>query len=730
MKETKFWEFRTCIEYELEDGSHVFRCKGCNSEFDTSKHAGRHAQFCKQFKNEYKEDYSQFQNNIQKLYIDENQTKKEVCDILRIDTHFFDKIISELQIDKSESQKRSKKSEILKKSFMDKYGVDNPFRLDSVKEKIKQTNLEKYGVENPSQSEEVKAKVRETCMEHYGTSSHLQSKEIKERIRQTNIEKYGVPSAMQSEEVKEKSRKTSLERYGTLYPLQSEEVKETLRKSNLDKYRVENVSQVEEIKRKREETFLKNYGVTSPLKSEEIQEHIKNTNLERYGSENPFGSEEVQEKIKETNLKKYGVEYPMQSEMIQNKSKQTCMEHFDAYNPMQSDKIREQTKETCIERYGVEYPIQSDEIKRIREQRNLEKYGVKNPSQLEEVKAKIKQTCVEKYGFTTNLKSQETKDKIRETCLERYGVPYNCMTDQCISANGHIISKSNKAFAEYLKNEFDINSEFEFHIGHNSYDIHISDSDTLIEIDPTYTHNSTIGPKFANGHECSPMSFDYHLHKTQLAKENGYHCIHVFDWDSWTKIINIINPNKKKIYARNCQLIYDIPQKECNKFLNDYHLQGTCRGQSIRLGLYYDDKLVQVMTFGKPRYNKKYKWELLRYCSHPDYMITGGSQKLFKYFVKYFKPESVISYCDISKFNGNVYSHLGFKLHHSTGPTPHWFNGETHITDALLRQRGFDQLFKTNYGKGTSNEELMILHGFVKVYDCGQNVYIWKKKDN
>lgn len=728
MKETKFWEFRTCIEYELEDGSYVFRCKGCNSEFDTSKHAGRHAQFCKQFKNEYKEDYSRFQNDIQKLYINENMTKGEVCNILRIDTHFFDKIISELQIDKSESQKRQKRSEILKKSFIDKYGVENPFQLDSVKEKIKETNLEKYGTEYASQSEEIKAKVRETCIEHYGTSSHLQSDKIKEKIRQTNIDKYGVSSAMQSEEVKEKYRRTSLERYGTPYPLQSEEVKETLRKSNLDKYGVENVSQVEEFKKKREETFLEKYGVSSSLKSEEIKERIKDTNLARYGSENPFGSKEIQEKIRETNLEKYGVEYPMQSEEIQNKSKETCMEHYGVSNPVQSKDIQEQIRQTNLNRYGVRYPIQSNEIKRIREQRNLEKYGVSNPSQLEEVKTKTKQTCIERYGFTTNLKSQETKNKIRETCMEKYGVPYACMTEQCISANGYIISKANKAFAEYLKNDFDINSEFEFHIGHNSYDLHISDSNILIEINPTYTHNSTIGPKFANGHECAPTASDYHLNKTQLARENGYHCIHVFDWDSWTKIINIINPNKKKIYARNCQLIYDIPQKECNEFLNNYHLQGTCRGQSIRLGLYYNNELVQIMTFGVPRYSKKkYQWELLRYCSHPDYIITGGSQKLFKYFIKYFKPESIISYCDISKFNGNVYNHLGFKLHHSTGPTPHWFNGETHITDALLRQRGFDQLFKTNYGKGTNNEELMISHGFVKVYDCGQNVYIWEE---
>lgn len=53
---------------------------------------------------------------------------------------------------------------------------------------------------------------------------------------------------------------------------------------------------------------------------------------------------------------------------------------------------------------------------------------------------------------------------------------------------------------------------------------------------------------------------------------------------------------------------------------------------------------------------------------------------------------------------------------------------EQHITDNLLRQRGFDQLFNTNYGKGTSNEELMLEHDFLPIYDCGQITFIYKKK--
>lgn len=99
-------------------------------------------------------------------------------------------------------------------------------------------------------------------------------------------------------------------------------------------------------------------------------------------------------------------------------------------------------------------------------------------------------------------------------------------------------------------------------------------------------------------------------------------------------------------------------------------------------------------------------------------------------FVKTYEPNSIISYCDLSKFYGKTYEKLHFSLEKiSIGK--HWYNPETnvHITDNLLRQQGFDRLLGKQYwtfGKGTSNEQLMLQHGFVEIYDVGQATYIWK----
>ena len=85
--------------------------------------------------------------------------------------------------------------------------------------------------------------------------------------------------------------------------------------------------------------------------------------------------------------------------------------------------------------------------------------------------------------------------------------------------------------------------------------------------------------------------------------------------------------------------------------------------------------------------------------------------------------KSVISYCDASKFTGDVYTRLGTKQIRHTPPQKVWSKSTNKITSALLRQRGYDQLFKTNHGKGTDNEQLMIENGWLSIYDCGQYVF-------
>lgn len=100
---------------------------------------------------------------------------------------------------------------------LEKYGVTNPSQLESVKLKRELTNLDRLGVKNPSQSLIIKQKKIETCLQRFGTENPYQSEEIKEKIRQTNLERYNSERASQNLQIKEKAKQTCLERYGTKY---------------------------------------------------------------------------------------------------------------------------------------------------------------------------------------------------------------------------------------------------------------------------------------------------------------------------------------------------------------------------------------------------------------------------------------------------------------------------------------------------------------------------------
>ena len=182
---------------------------------------------------------------------------------------------------------------------------------------------------------------------------------------------------------------------------------------------------------------------------------------------------------------------------------------------------------------------------------------------------------------------------------------------------------------------------------------------------------------------------------------------------------------RKVIYARKCE-IRQISKKEADEFIDKHHIQGKCRGTDVALAAIHEDEIYQVMTFGRSRYDKKHSTELLRLCTKSGYQVIGGASKLFKYATRTLGLHDVISYCDRSKFAGRVYEQLGMKLIRTTSPQEVWSKRKKKITANLLRQRGFDQLFNTNFGKGTSNELLMLEHGWLPVYDCGQEVYLFR----
>lgn len=108
----------------------------------------------------------------------------------------------------------------LKNNNLEKYGVENVFQLESVKEKSKQTNIEKYGVENVSQSKEISEKIKESI-------SNLDKELINEKRKNTSLEKWGVDNISKLNNIKKSKELTFQKNWGSTNNKKSEDFRKT-----------------------------------------------------------------------------------------------------------------------------------------------------------------------------------------------------------------------------------------------------------------------------------------------------------------------------------------------------------------------------------------------------------------------------------------------------------------------------------------------------------------------
>lgn len=216
-------------------------------------------------------------DEVYKLYITQNLRKKELCEIFKCSMSVIDRFLSENKIRKS---------------------------IDKQVKCRKKGCLEKYGVDNPSKVEEIKQKKIDTCRQHFGVDHSLQSKDVRDKGKETIKEKYGVEYISQSAEIQEKIKQTNLKKYGVERYVNPKKAGET----NLKRYGFKNATQNEDVKKKTRKTCLEKYGVDAVAKSDKVKEKMKNTNLKRYGTICTLSNLDIQKKAIENYIKKNHLE--------------------------------------------------------------------------------------------------------------------------------------------------------------------------------------------------------------------------------------------------------------------------------------------------------------------------------------------------------------------------------------------------------------------------------------
>jgi len=534
------------------------------------------------------------------------------------------------------------------------------------------------------------------------TKCMANSEEIRNKAKSTMKSKYGHEHWTRSDHGAA-IRKEQISRLGKLPgSFGAEEYKAGVRK----KYGVDNVFASEQIKEKIKSTHLKLRGVDNPSKSPEVKNRAVTTAAAKYGQ--VFN----REKVKDTLKSRYGVDNPSKSPEIFEKTKATTLKRYSGFfNP-------EKTKITNLSRYGGITPMSDPAIAKKSSKTKRNKFILQKIEKLKNVvlpnfNLSEFAGCDETYSWTCAKCGNEFDDNLADghvpVCRRCY--PLNFGT-----------SSGEKELADFVESIYSgkIITNTRSVITPLELDIYLPEISVAIEFDGLYWHSELAG-----------KSKNYHLDKTTACEEKNIELIHVFESD-WlfknhvvkSRLSNALGSKIRKIHARKCN-VKTINLKERREFFEKNHLQGDCKC-SVAIGLFDADKLVAAMSFGKPRFNKNYQWEMIRFCSGSDELVVGASSKLFKYFVDNFDVESAISYADRRWGAGSVYSNLGFKNVGTSAPNYFYFKSFNLEPRMKFQKHKLPKLLE-NFDPNLSEWENMQANGWNRIWDCGNFVWSWRR---
>lgn len=414
------------------------------------------------------------------------------------------------------------------------------------------------------------------------------------------------------------------------------------------------------------------------------QSHInkaKLTNFERYGGISPMSSQEIKNKIKKTNLKKYGVgNYFQKTRTIQK---------------------------IINEKYGDPIITRTEHYKKIMNKKYEEKYSEYNIKKENEEIFYTCPTCNEISVHNFNSFNYRVKNNINlcKKCIP----PYQSMIEEEL---------------ENLLIELNIN--FQRHartiIPPKELDFYIPDLKLAIEMNGLYYHSDIFIDDIY-----------YHFKKWNDCQKNNITLLQIWEdeWKYKKQIIENIIKNKTgvesiKVYARKCE-IKIITAPVYKYFVEEYHIQGYSPAK-IKLGLFYNNELIQIMSFsGNRKFMGSQKspdcYEIIRLCTKTNFIVIGGSEKLLSYFEKLANPKKIISYCDIRLFNGNTYEKMGFTLAKITKPNYFYIK-----QNDIKRYHRFnfrkDRLVGMGFDINQTEKNIMKELGYSRVYDCGNKKFI------
>lgn len=376
--------------------------------------------------------------------------------------------------------------------------------------------------------------------------------------------------------------------------------------------------------------------------------------------------------------------------------------------------VKEKISESVKERWNEEDSVfNSEEYRNRLSERQSERWGKE--------KSRMMESVFPEYGYELVDDEYQNAHYYHNWKCLNCGYIFNTVWNniqpgkQCPNCEytfGKPTSKMERELATFISNlGFNVYENSKRIIPPQELDLYIPELNIGIELDGLYWHSDDKKDK------------NYHLNKTEECEKNGIQLIHIFE-DEWMFNKGIVlerlkqilgcNNNLQKINARECY-IKEIDSKTKNNFLSEFHLQGK-DASVIKLGSFYNDELVAVMTFSYGNISKGSRpqegiWELNRFCTNYHYHMPGIASKLLEYFKRNYNWTKIFSYADRRWSQGNLYRKLGFEEIHKTKPNYWYISRDRRIHRFNLR--------KSNNEGNLSEQTIRRNEGYSVIWDCG-----------
>lgn len=256
-------------------------------------------------------------------------------------------------------------------------------------------------------------------------------------------------------------------------------------------------------------------------------------------------------------------------------------------------------------------------------------------------------------------------------------------------------------------------------------DFYFPENNLAIEYDGIYWHSF-------NRIETQNERY-YHVEKTNACENLGIHLLHIFEteWQDpikkeiWKSIIKSkLGMSDVKIHARKCT-IKPVFYEEVYQFLTYNHLHGFVPS-SVNIGLFFEDSLVMLATFSKPRYEKGIDAELIRCCSKIGVTVVGGLSKL----ISQTKYSSLLTYADRRLSWANSYNKIGFKVKKVTVPNYFYWEGNgLKLWSRIKFQKHKLKELLLDFDESLTEAENMFQAGYRRIWDCG-NIALTIHREN